>query len=72
MEMNITLEKPSLWSYGEAAIILGLDPKHGRRTVSELVKAHKLKTKFTGGPAKGLNRDDLEFLAKLLNRSLPS
>jgi len=69
--MNGMLDKTALWSYREAAEVLGLPAAHGLRTVSELVTAHGLQPKRTPNPrVKGLDRRDLDFLAKLLNKTI--
>lgn len=66
-----TLDKPILWSYTEAAEVLGLKGAAGRKVIAALSKAHELIPKpMANGKAKGLDRKDLEYLAKLLRVNL--
>ena len=66
-----TLDKPVLWSYSEAAQVLGLPGVNGRKVVSALVKALKLQPKpMANGKAKGLDRSDLGQLAVTLRVDL--
>ena len=69
--MPVTLNKPMLWSYAEASRLFGLAGEDGPRTIRTLVKAHKLEPKPMDHPvAKGLDRADLEVLARALNRTI--
>jgi len=71
--MPATLDKPVLWSITEAASILGLSKNQGPKTVSDLIRAHHLEPKKTSnGKVKGLDRADLDVLARALNRTLPA
>ena len=70
--MNQLLDKPKLWTFKEAAEIFGLPVDDGFRTIRTLVKSHGITVKQMphNNLAKGLNCDDLEILAKALNKSI--
>ncbi len=65
------LDKPVLWSYSEAAKLLGLNGSNDHKGISVAVRAMGITPKtMNNGKSKGLDREDLDRLASAFNRTL--